>query len=478
VGDIVRADANGRENIWLRQSVTFTVDGQARTLEVGIPLPPGATAEDVEALLNEADAGMARISRYLDERVAAQLGTPLPAQAPATTPQRAAAEAAPAATSIAESRPSVADEEAPEPPAQSAPETQQPVAAPAPKSPTAPPAAPARQTPAPAAPRPAPAASAPAPRPGVSGPRNAKPTAPLAAGEDMTRPQFIAALGELGLNPKQAMDRLGVRSLEGLNLREALETLRRQLVQDAPAEPGPEPAFEADHAEPEHEPAAPAAEPRYFEEEEDGPDLAFTVDEASPEDEEEEFGTVEAAAEAPDEDDELDLEDVPDFAEPPAAPAATRAAKRAASARASEAESAAPAQAVPSALPSAADRARAMQLVGKLRSARGGGPATEYQRKAYHNLVEGQLGADDAAQLVRGLWRMSSERLTADQLDALIRWGKEDAFLEEAALVLATLRAEQARAANGAAAERAPASTTQRPARGAGAASARQGGAR
>ena len=94
VGDIVRADANGHDKIWLRQSVTFTVDGQTRTLEVGIPLPSGATPDDVEALLGEADTGMARLSRYLDERVAAQLGIQSTAS-PMILPQRTLAEQAP-----------------------------------------------------------------------------------------------------------------------------------------------------------------------------------------------------------------------------------------------------------------------------------------------------------------------------------------------------------------------------------------------
>jgi ribosomal protein L12E/L44/L45/RPP1/RPP2 len=306
----------------------------------------------------------------------------------------------------------------------------------------------------------------------------------------MTRPQFITALNELGLNPKQAMDRLSVRSLEGLNLREALEALRRQMLQDAPAspaaaEPEPEPVVETRHVTPEPEPVAQATPPRYFDEEDD-PDLIFTVDEPGY-DEEDEFAPSESVADRYEDEDELDLEDVPDFPAPPmSAPpvTASQMPRKTASARTSEApatpaSAAAPAQSAP-------DRARAMQLVGKLRSAQGGGPASDYQRKAYHNLVEGQLDEEQATSLVRGLWRIPPARLTSDQFDALIRWGKEDDFVEEAELVLATLRAEQARAAdaNGASAssatEQAPSSTPPRtrPARGASAASARQGSAR
>ena len=55
-------DAKDTEHIWLRQTVTFTVDGQTRTLEIGVPVPRDATAQDVETLLDVADAGM-RASR-------------------------------------------------------------------------------------------------------------------------------------------------------------------------------------------------------------------------------------------------------------------------------------------------------------------------------------------------------------------------------------------------------------------------------
>jgi hypothetical protein len=299
----------------------------------------------------------------------------------------------------------------------------------------------------------------------------------------MTRPQFITALGELGLNPKQAMDRLSVRSLEGLNLREALEALRRQLLQESPGAPAPEPEpmVEARHAE--SKPPVPAAAPRYFDEEDD-PTLVFTVDEPGYDDDEE-FATPEVAAEPLDDEDDLDLEDVPDFPAPPlsAPPAATpRTPRKMAHTHMPDGESAAkPAAIAPSQPASGQERARAMQLVGKLRSAQGGGPASDYQRKAYHNLVEGQLDEAQAAALVRGLWRIPAERLTSDQFDALIRWGKEDAFVEEATLVLATLRAEQARAAgNGAADEQTPRQPAQRPrpVRGAGTSPARPGGAR
>src|SRR5512146_1038288 len=103
-------DANDTGHIWLRQTVTFTVDGQTRTLEIGIPVPRDATAQDVEALLEVSDAGMGALSRRLDTRIAELLdGGPhvdasaLPAPAQESTsanghvpPQPVAAQPAPA----------------------------------------------------------------------------------------------------------------------------------------------------------------------------------------------------------------------------------------------------------------------------------------------------------------------------------------------------------------------------------------------
>src|SRR5579863_7990628 len=71
------------EHMWLRQSVTFSVDGQSRTLEIGIPLRTGATSEEIEALLAEADAGMERIGRHLEARVA-RLNGGVPSSVPVT----------------------------------------------------------------------------------------------------------------------------------------------------------------------------------------------------------------------------------------------------------------------------------------------------------------------------------------------------------------------------------------------------------
>jgi hypothetical protein len=192
-------ELNG-EHIWLRQSVTYTHEGQTRTLEIALPIRPDAPPEEIALLLAQAEAGMAQLTTSLDRRVAGeQVAPPRPAAPIAPAAQR------PAPERKAE-RSATDDEELSTPPApvverETKHETKSEIK---PETKTTPAAQSGSRQPAPA-PRPAPV------------------TTPSASeGPDLTRPEFIAEIGALGLNPKEAMDRLKVRSLAGLNLREAL----------------------------------------------------------------------------------------------------------------------------------------------------------------------------------------------------------------------------------------------------------------
>ncbi len=283
----------------------------------------------------------------------------------------------------------------------------------------------------------------------------------------MTRPEFLTAAAELGLNPRQAMDRLGVRSLEGLNLREALESLRRQLL-GASSHAEPEPVSESDIApEPASSASPTVAAPRF--EEEDDETIFYALDEddelieddftPTPADE----GTNPAVSddaldEIEDDDgdeDEIDLDDVPDLSPPPP-PARSRATSAGRKATSAASDTSAPAHDSAPASSANGARTQTMRIIGKLRSATGGGTASDYQRNAYRNIVENELGRTRAVALVRGLWRTTADHLTAGQLDALIRWGKEEVFADEAEQVLAALRAEQERADQEAASTNSP----------------------
>ena len=278
----------------------------------------------------------------------------------------------------------------------------------------------------------------------------------------------------MGLNVKQVMERLHVRSLEGLNLREAMEALRRQMIRDVETTTAPASAAAAAAATP-NTPAssAPAStSPRYFEEEDDDYDVTFTMDgeDALAEG----FGPDEvagmsdsASSEAAGDLEDLDalgdddLDDVPDFGPPPSAAHTTRAARPSTPARNN------PPAPTPTEEPAAEEPAAspAQRHIAQLRAIRGGGTPTTHQRAAYRNVVVSELGEPETVALVRGLWRTVPERLGPEQLDALISWGKQDTFAEEAADVLAVLRAARQQAAAAAPEETtSPPSTPPRPA--------------
>jgi hypothetical protein len=399
-------DEHDANHIWLRQSVRFSVGGRERTIEIAVPLPLGATPQEVERLLAEADAGMARLSRHLDQQVEAALRGDLSVAA-TTTPT----------------------------------------------------AAPAADTPAPAQPAPLRAAAPRSPQGEGTGVRTPPATrriaelpaasATLASGEEpgvrppLTRPEFLAETRALGLTPPQVMERLGVRTLDGLNLREALDMLRRQLGGGAPAAPEPPAprdtpatANGAAHVSARADTPAPAV-PASFDEEEEfelvvlGPDM-----QAEDYGEELPYGDDEArdpagaldALEALDADGDDDaLDDVPDLGDmlPPLPPE--------------------PAQPVGGSAFTPAQKARARELVSNFRAVAAGGSPARSQHNAFANVVVDQLSAETAAALVRGLWGQPPDRLGADQLVAVVNWGKQDEFAEEAPVVLALLRAEQAR---------------------------------
>ena len=302
------------DHIWLRQSITRTIDGQTRTFEIGVTVRPGMSADQIEALLLEADTGMRRLSLHLDSQIAALAGPAPPSKSARMEPEPVVS---------------------PQPPATSSRAAANPVAAVTPPAPTGP----------------------------VTSP-------PL---EELSVQDFVAAVRtELDLSPKQAMEKLNVKSLKGLNLREALEMLRRQALGGVSSRA-----------------------PYYFDEEDSEFEVTYQLDDdANP----------------------SDLESVPDFDAIPS----------------------------PQAVEVGEARGRALQIVGQMRKASGGGTATSMQKSAYRNIIQNELGEQDARALVLGLWRAPAERLGADQLDALLSWGKQETFGEEAQLVLAALRAERA----------------------------------
>lgn len=376
-------DASDR--IWLKQSVQFSVAGQVRTIEITLPMRPGASAEEIERLLRQADAGLDQMTQHLNSKVNDLLEE---ARTQATPGTAASARPAPRAPNPEEVASSGERGRAGEEPGRAS-------------------AAPA-------------GAGRPAPFQGEA--------APMASGPALDRKQFIAEIAVLGLNPRQAMERLGLRTLDGVNLRQALEQLRLQLLHERPSSPeGPAaPSEDADTFAPgSPPPRGPASPPS-------GPLPRRPVPElkqASPH-------THVASAERPvlrpfaESDGHLNHED--QHAADGVAPE-----RYAAQRGRSRAPLPIPirGQQMMSALQ---EQVQAKLLLERLRGFQGRKTLLSADHvKTFHHVVTDQLGEEKTGALLQAVWDVSApEQLSSDQMAECIRWGHDDDFEEKVDLLL------------------------------------------
>jgi hypothetical protein len=255
-------------------------------------------------------------------------------------------------------------------------------------------------------------------------------------------PQFILFIKEsMDLTPKQAMELLNVKSLSGLNLREALEELQQIVGQEAtniavpvvPASPKPiesnqtqqetqsgttNPASPAGSAaasahDTSHSaassPQSPAAQSRPF------PPVANSK---NPDIIEIKHAVIRDNPPAYAFDEEIDLEqeiDLPEDEEVEFVPELTKQ-----------------------------ERELAEEILIKLRDARGSSLASDMRLKVLHNVTDSQVSEEQVLQLAQGVWGVTSlKKLKNDQVEALISWAKTDDFVGEAENVLLLIQEEQ-----------------------------------
>ena len=385
-------------HIWLRYATQFTVGERTHTIEMGIPVPIGASAETREQLFREAEAGIDQLASHIESRVA-------------QVQQRH--RSMPSAQSASPS---------------SSPKTS--LSAPAPVSKPAPPL----PTPTPAPTREA-AFPVPAPTPQAGSPQGlpplqvserkevtAPPTRPSIGAsmpstpdtsESLKLPQFIQVIKDsLGLTPKQAMDLLHVKALSGLNLREAFEHLQQLVAQESTSatpslssQPSTEMSPNATKAEaktdrtpasiPVSSPVAPNSAAN---------SKASGIKEIT-------HGMVREIPPAFDEEIDLDEDEEIEF------------------------------------LPDLTDQERAIaqEVLSKLKEARGSSAASDTRLKVLNNVINDQISNEQLLQLVQGAWGVTAlKKLKNDQVEALISWAKAaDDFISEAEVVLALIQEEQ-----------------------------------
>ena len=474
-------EGSAGEHIWLRYATRFAVGAREYTLEMGVPMPIGASEEEREQLLREADAGMNQLAGFVENKVALMLQRVPPNQGPLPMPKPT-------------ERPST-------PFAPASPASVAPVASPAARA-TRPPAMPPAPGPAQPAQSTQSALQATSrehrdgrdyreqrdgreireareeserygtqvPTPALSSQRDAMvpPARPSTGatmqlagtgdtGGNLTLPQFISTIRDtMSLNPKQAMEMLHVKSLNNINLRDALEKLRailegentngaaptsttskavvtptggNQKTRDIPTSSTaeektfagkPTQTTQEAQAERSTSTANPTATPTPT-----GGNAALNIPgltrgtaslKSVPKEPRPIYTFDEEEEEPAEDEDDLDdvLEDLDEEGEE------------------GEEEELTPQQ-----------RAQARALINQFRESRGPTVANAARLQVLHNVVIGQIDENELLDLIQGIWDVNSvKKLKVDQAELLISWAKTDEFYDEVRAVLAVLDEE------------------------------------
>ncbi|HZO71462.1 MAG TPA: hypothetical protein VFB60_04615 [Ktedonobacteraceae bacterium] len=375
------------EYMWLRYATQFSAKGRTFNVEVSVPIPLGASAERREQLLQEADINISQLVQHVERYV------PQAIQRALATNNAAPAQAA-------------------KPPVPSRPINQ---AVPAPPAMTQP-SQPAR------------AASSPArevqEQPARMASQNSEATPVARSGEGMgielppdlagdgsgnlLLPQFIQYIrANLGLTPQQAMKLLEVKTLSGVNLRDALERLRhlvgqpgaadasrmqQQQTRETTSSSSPMNSHNRDNgSEVERSELnirnMREIRPAYVFEEEDDPGEDEGVRDDLDDEELDEFGLSEELT--------------------------------------------------------AQQRTRARVVINRLRELRGSTTVSPSRLQALSNVADSQISRQQMQELVEGIWSVTAlKKLKVDQVEALISWAKEDDFVSEVEAVLMLLEEE------------------------------------
>lgn len=215
-----RSGAGGAQGepsyIWLRYSTQFTTGGRTHTIEMEVPVPVGASAEERERLIREAEANMEQLYRRVEGRARGQRPAETaqrPSHPPSTTP------GAPVTTPGQASRRETQPEPTASTPSASAASAATTVPAP-------------RESPQPLSLQDRRASSSlagsqvPTARPGIAPELPVTPDLASSASGNMKLGEFIQIIRESwGITPKQALDLLQVKSLNNMNYRDLLRRL-------------------------------------------------------------------------------------------------------------------------------------------------------------------------------------------------------------------------------------------------------------
>jgi hypothetical protein len=429
---------DGNPYIWLRYTTQFSAGGRTHTIEMGIPVPLGASAETREQLIREAEIGMEQLTRRVEGRVSQIL------QRNARPPETARGQ------EPAIIRPGQVSQQEPG--------SRNMTGSPSVPGPRSIASAPGREDPQPLSlhekqPAPAPVRQ--------SGPVSMPVTPGMQAdaGSNMKLSQFMQAIRDAwGLTPKQAMDLLHVKTLNGMNYRDALRQLQPIVEGNARdmAKPGSgNNANVMDQPKPAGERGRPQASPPNVVEgrgRSQGSPLSPNPPSPQPI---RAYGSQPAAV--------------------PPSPAPAKPSAPTPPARPAPGPLAGPANipVIPikdemirdtpgrvyqfdeedeeleeeKAEESEEQRVIARLKLDELKEARGTSPANAGRLTALTNVLNSQISEEQLQHLTQSVWGVNSvKKLKVEQVEALISWAKEDYFVEEVEAVLALIDGEESHA--------------------------------
>jgi hypothetical protein len=433
------------QHIWLRYATQYSKNGRTHTIEMGIPVPLGASAETREKLLREAEIGMSQLVQHVEERVfqaleGVQSGDtatdqwatiPLPQISPSSSAPNVVSKGSPSlaasTSSTAQSKPAVPDQP---PPVQTHP-VNKPASLPAPQTTIQTPNL--SRTPSRTAPPAAQAVNVPPTRDsvGASMPSSLSPTS---ASGNLTIPEFISYVGKnLHLTPKQAMELLRVKTLTGINLRESLEKLKQIVAQNTQAGTSVPPGASV--------PQQQASTVREARPATSTPFSHNTPSQSTPSVRQnatiDELPTRSPGDSLEDSEQVLASNAVEMRVAPPVQPARGFDEEE----ELEDLDDGDSSSIVPEISPEQLNRAR--DRISALRQMQGATVTSEPRLRALRNTADDDVSNAQLQELVAGVWHIQSlQKLKKDQVEALISWAKEDDFLQEVKAALVVLEEE------------------------------------
>ena len=435
-----RAGDHDGQYIRLRYSMQFIRGGQPHTIEMEVSVPVGASVEERDQLIREAEASMEQLYRQIEKRGAGRSQQPSEASRPQAAPVQAGSHPSSSATPVRTPAPPAA------PSAQiaaqaNARDTSQ-ASVPPGKRETTETAVPARSS--------------------IGSEMPVTPSLSSTATGNIRLAEFIQIIKNWGLTPKDVMQLLQIPNLNNMNYRELLRQLEPLVAQQgkvvsgntnsatrAPATPVPAATVARPSTPPVPSPASPANTVR---------DASVRSAPSSPPsmpappanatNRTSQPAPPKPAAPAPS----------PKPAAPSASPAPSldgpanipvyplpsntlREVPRSYKFDEEEDEEPEEAQGANSEDESGVSEVLANIKIDKLRENRGNAVVSPARLTVLHNLLDSQISDEQFQQLIEGLWNINSDKkLKQDQVEALISWAKEDYFDDEVRAVIAVLK--------------------------------------